>query len=128
VTFGVLIVDDCRSFAETARLLLERQGVRVVGTACTSAAAVELVAKVRPDVALVDVMLGDECGVDLARLLARRGSDDAPIVIMISACSAMDVEELIATSPVAGFLPKSDLSGDAIRRIVATAGCGAPAR
>ena len=118
MTFDVLIVDDCRSFADAARLLLERQGVRVVGTAYTLAEAVELVAQLRPDVVLVDLMLGDECGLDLVRLLARRGSGDAPTVILISACPKVDVAELIATSPVAGFLPKSDLSADAIRQIV----------
>ena len=117
--FGVLIVDDCRSFADAARLLLERQGVRVVGAACTSAEALELVADLQPDVVLVDLMLGDESGLDLARLLARRGAGDAPAVILISACSRVDVEELMAASPASGFLPKSDLSADAIRRILA---------
>jgi len=118
VEFGVLIVDDCKSFADAARLLLERQGVRVVGAACTSAGAVELVADLHPDVVLVDLMLGDESGLDLARLLARRAGD-APAVILISACSRVDVEELMATTPASGFLPKSELSADAIRRILA---------
>jgi CheY-like chemotaxis protein len=118
VAFGVLIVDDCRSFADAARLLLERQGVRVVGAACTSAEAVELVARLRPDVVLIDLMLGDESGLDLARQLAQRSCGDAPTVIMISACPSVDVEEIIATSPVAEFLTKSDLSADAIHRIV----------
>jgi DNA-binding NarL/FixJ family response regulator len=119
MAFGVLIVDDCRSFADAARLLLEQQGVRVVGAACTSAEAVGLVAKLRPDVVLVDLMLGDESGLDLARLLALRGCGDAPTVILTSACSSVDVAELIATSPAAGFLPKSKLSADAIRQIIA---------
>ncbi len=92
--------------------------MRVVGAARTSAEAVELVAKLRPGVVLIDLMLGDECGLDLARLLARRGCGDAPTIILISACPSVDVEELIVTSPVAGFVPKSDLSADAIRRIV----------
>jgi two-component system nitrate/nitrite response regulator NarL len=118
VALGVLIVDDCRSFAKTAQLLLERQGVRVVGAACTSAAAVQLVADLRPEVVLVDLMLGEENGLDLARLLAQRGCADAPAVILISACPAVDVEELMAASPASGFLPKSDLSAEAIRRIV----------
>lgn len=90
----------------------------MVGAAYTSAEAVELVANLRPDVVLIDVMLGDESGLDLARLLARRGRGDVPTVILISACPRVDVEELMATSPASGFLPKSDLSADAIRRIV----------
>jgi DNA-binding NarL/FixJ family response regulator len=123
---GVLVVDDNRSFADVARGLLERQGERVLGTACTSADAVELARELQPEVVLVDLALGDECGLDLARLLAGDGSGKAPVVILISACSPCDVAELIAASPAAGFLPKSDLSSDAIRSIVASCGriCG----
>ena len=120
--FSVVVVDDNRSFADVARALLERQGERVLGCACTSAEAVELVAKLRPDIVLVDMALGEECGLDLAQLLAGDGSSDAPVVILISAYSPCDITELIAASPAAGFLPKSDLSADAIRQIVVSNG------
>jgi len=115
---GVLVVDDNRSFADIARGLLERQGERVLGTARTSAEAVELAGELRPEVVLVDLALGDECGLDLAHLLAGDGRSKAPVVILISAYSPCDIVELIAASPAAGFLPKSDLSSDAIRQIV----------
>ena len=118
VGFAVLVVDDNRSVAEAARLLLERQGERVVGLACTSAEAVALVAELRPDVVLVDLALGDESGFDVARLLAAECGSAAPAIILMSARSPADVTELMATSPTAGFLPKADLSADAIRRIV----------
>ena len=118
VGFAVLVVDDNRSFAAAASLLLERQGERVVGLACTSAEAVALVAELRPDVVLVDLGLGDESGLDVVRLLAAECGSAAPPVILISARSPADVTELMATSPAAGFLPKADLSADAIRRIV----------
>jgi two-component system, NarL family, nitrate/nitrite response regulator NarL len=122
VGFGLVVVDDNRSFADCARVHLERQGERVLGVAGTSAEAVQLVAELRPDVVLVDMALVDECGLDLARLLAQPGCAHAPVVILISAYSPLDVVELIAASPAAGFLPKSDLSSDAIRQIVATSG------
>jgi len=89
---------------------------------------VELVASLHPDVVLVDLMLGDESGLDLAQLLAQSGRREAPAVILISACPQVDVEELIAASPASGFLPKSDLSADAIRRIVGDGRMQAAAR
>jgi DNA-binding NarL/FixJ family response regulator len=122
VGFGLVVVDDNRSFADCARVHLERQGERVLGVAGTSAEAVKLVAELRPDVVLVDMALGDECGLELAQLLAPQGCADAPVVILISAYSPLDVAELIAASPAAGFVPKSDLSSDAIRQIVASSG------
>jgi DNA-binding NarL/FixJ family response regulator len=88
--------------------------------ACNSAEAVKLVAELQPDVVLVDMALGDECGLDLAELLARRGNAAAPVVILISAYSPRDVADVVAASPAAGFLPKSELSSDAIHRIVAS--------
>jgi DNA-binding NarL/FixJ family response regulator len=120
--FGLVVVDDNRSFAGIASVLLERQGRRVIGVACTSAEAVELVAELRPDIVLVDLMLGDESGLDLAQVLAGDDSRDAPVVILISAYPPADIAELIAASPAAGFLPKSELSSDAIRKIVASSG------
>ncbi len=124
-------MDDNRSFAGAARLLLERQGERVVGLACTSAEAVALVAELRPDVVLVDLALGDESGLDVARLLAAECGSAAPAVILMSARSPADITELMATSPAAGFLPKADLSADAIRRVVVnglTSGGAPPSR
>jgi two-component system nitrate/nitrite response regulator NarL len=118
--FGLVVVDDNWSFADCARALLERQGERVLGMASNSAEAVKLVAELQPDVVLVDMALGDECGLHLAELLARSGSTAAPVVILISAYSPRDVADVIATSPAAGFVPKSDLSSDAIRKIVAS--------
>jgi DNA-binding NarL/FixJ family response regulator len=122
VGIGLVVVDDNPAFAGIARGLLERQGRRVLGIAGTSAEAVELVAEVRPDVVLVDLMLGDESGLDLAQVLAGDGGCDAPVVILISSCPYDDVAELIAVSPAAGFLPKAELSSDAIRQIVVSSG------
>ena len=65
-----LLVDDNRYFLGAARDLLEREGIEVVGVASTSAETLRLVGQLRPDVVLVDIDLGDECGFDLASRLA----------------------------------------------------------
>jgi CheY-like chemotaxis protein len=129
---GVLIVDDNWLFLEVARERLEQGGLRVVGVAATSAEALRRAAELRPDVVLVDVMLGSESGFELARRLAGHHREGGPAVILISTYSAADFAGPIAESPAAGFLAKQDLSADAIRRIVDGRGQGgapgAPAR
>ena len=115
--FRVLIVDDNRQFLEAARGLLQREGLRVVGLAATSAEALERVAELQPEVVLVDIRLGGESGFDLARRLTDH-DQGGTAVILISTHSEADFADLIAESPATGFLPKPDLSADAIRRIL----------
>jgi DNA-binding NarL/FixJ family response regulator len=115
---GVLIVDDNRLFLEAARDRLEQGGLRVIGVAATSAEALRGAEELRPEVVLVDVILGSESGFELARRLAAQHRDGGPAVILISTYSAADFAGPIAESPAAGFLPKQELSADAIRRII----------
>ncbi len=118
MTSGLLIVDDDRLFLEAARVLLEREGLPVVGVVTNSVQALRLATDLRPDVILVDLMLGDESGFDLTRRLDGHNEAADPVVILMSTYSEADFADLIAESPAAGFLPKSELSADAIRRIV----------
>jgi two-component system, NarL family, nitrate/nitrite response regulator NarL len=69
-------------------------------------------------------VLGDESGFDLARLLAGNGQGSQGAhgvgadVILISTAAEADYAELIAESPAAGFLPKSELSARDISQIL----------
>jgi DNA-binding NarL/FixJ family response regulator len=114
----VLIVDDNRSFLEAARVLLERQGVCVVGIASTTAEALRRDAELRPEVMLVDITLGAESGFELAQRLGENGRDGRLKVILISTHAESDFADLIAESPARGFLPKSELSAEAIGRVL----------
>ena len=60
-----VLVDDNEAFLETARLLLEREGLAIVGMASTIAGALRQVRALRPDLVLVDIGLGNESGFDL---------------------------------------------------------------
>jgi CheY-like chemotaxis protein len=113
-----LVVDDNDAFLEAASVLLEREGVTVVGVASSTAEALRQAHALRPDVILVDIGLGDESGFDVARLLARDGQGGSAEVIMISARAETEYAELIAESPAAGFLAKSELSARGIGRIL----------
>lgn len=107
-----LIVDDNAEFLEVARDLLEREGVEVVGVAESSAQAVAGVAALRPDVVVVDMYLGYESGLDLARRLT---SESGPAVILTSTYDEGDFDEIIGISPTVVFLSKDELSGSAVR-------------
>jgi DNA-binding NarL/FixJ family response regulator len=106
-----LIVDDHPRFLGAARLLLEREGLAVVGVATTSAEALLLEQELRPDVVLVDIRLGGESGFDLARRL------HGP-VILISTYEGREYAEEIAASPAKGFIAKHQLSASAVLQLV----------
>ncbi len=58
----VLIVDDHQACRSSARALLEADGFDVIGEAADGPEAVEAVALLRPEVALLDIQLPGEDG------------------------------------------------------------------
>jgi CheY-like chemotaxis protein len=111
-----LIVDDNESFLEVAQTLLEQEGLSVVGVAPSGTEALRQITSLHPDVVLIDIFLGEESGLELARRLAGDGQGDGATLILIS--TRPDLGGLTAASPAAGFVPKEELSAGAIRRIV----------
>jgi CheY-like chemotaxis protein len=116
VPLRCLIVDDNASFLRAAVALFEREGVTVVGVASNGADALRQARELRPDVILVDIVLGRESGFDLARRLFEADPDGAK-VILISTHAEVDFADLINKTPVAGFVAKSELSANEIRRV-----------
>jgi two-component system, NarL family, nitrate/nitrite response regulator NarL len=116
VQLRCVIVDDDEAFVKVAQAVLERDGVTVIGAASSCAEAIQRSEALRPDVVLIDIRLGQESGFDVARQLADNRHPAA--MIMISTHAAEDYADLIAETPVAGFLPKAQLSSAAIRRIL----------
>ena len=117
VSLRCLIVDDNALFLEGAADLLRREGLDVVGVASNSAQALQLASELQPDVTLVDIDLGDEDGLEVARLLTENAAAQSK-VILISTHSEEDLAHLIAMSPALGFVPKTRLSAQAIRNLL----------
>jgi CheY-like chemotaxis protein len=117
-----LIVDDNHDFLRAASHLLEHEGISVVGVASTGAQASRACADLKPDVVLLDIDLGEETGYEVSHQLAGQAGRGLPRVILISAYSADDVEDMIADTPAVSFLHKASLSGTAVRGIFASAG------
>lgn len=86
---GVLIVDDDFMVAKVhAGFVAALEGFEVVGTASTGAQALEEVARLRPDLVLLDVYLPDMTGLDVLRRL--RASGSSVDVVVISAARDVD--------------------------------------
>jgi two-component system nitrate/nitrite response regulator NarL len=116
VALRCLIVDDSKEFLASARGLLSAQGLEVVGLASSGADALRLAVQLRPDVALVDVELGAEDGLEVARRLMDRVPKTC--IVLISSHPEDELGDLVAGSPGAGFLAKTALSAAAIAELV----------
>ena len=112
-----LIVDDSPEFLDAARRLLHQEGIAVSGVASSGDEAIRLASELRPDVTLIDIDLGVEDGIALARRLAASDGQPAGKLILISTHAEDEFADLIQDSPVIGFVAKSALSGDAIRAL-----------
>jgi DNA-binding NarL/FixJ family response regulator len=113
---SVLIVDDHPGFRAAARRLLESEGYAVVGEAADGADAQTAARELAPDVILLDVQLPDADGFDVAARLTAGG--DAPVVVLTSSRDWSDSADLIARSGARGFVPKDQLSGEAVGELL----------
>jgi DNA-binding NarL/FixJ family response regulator len=118
VSLRCLIVDDNSFFGDEASSLLEHEGVSVVGVAASGDEAVRLAEALAPDVALVDISLGEESGFDVARRMVDDLNARAPAVIFVSAHDEREFSDRIAASPALGFIPKTWLSAERICQLL----------
>jgi DNA-binding NarL/FixJ family response regulator len=102
----VLIVDDHRTFAEMLVLALGAEpDFDCVGTASSSAAAIEAAGRLRPDLVVMDIQLGPDSGLNAARAI-RTALPDAILVVV----TAHDGPEWVVRAARAGanaFVPKT---------------------
>ena len=110
----LLIVDDHAGFRASARRLLEAEGFTVVGEADGARSAWPAVVALSPDVVLVDIALPDGDGFDVCADIVRE--HDAAVVLT-SSRTITGLQDRWRLSRACGFIPKSDLSGSAIRAL-----------
>ena len=113
----VLIVDDHPSFRAIAQVVLETDGFAVVGTASDGESGVAATLELAPDILLLDVELPDIDGFAVAERLRQAGSQTA--IVLASSRESADFGSLVAESGARGFVTKAELTGDAIRALVA---------
>jgi len=113
-----LIVDDSPRFCEEARSLLEHEGLSVVGIARSGDEAMRFAEALHPDLVLLDISLGAESGFDVACRLVEGSNADPPAVIFVSSYDEQEFTNRIEASPALGFIAKTELSGERIRRLL----------
>lgn len=99
-----------------ARELLEHDGFVVIGEAETGGEGIELAARLRPDVVLVDIQLPDLNGFSVAERLAASGNP--PAVVLISSRDASTYGDRISLAPACGFLDKAELAVATLERVL----------
>jgi DNA-binding NarL/FixJ family response regulator len=114
----VLIVDDHAGFRHAARVLLEADGFDVIGESATGTEGLADVARLRPQVVLLDLGLPDLDGIEVAgRLKAWPGG--GPAVVLTSSRDASDYPPRFDDCGARGFIAKAELSGDALAMLAA---------
>jgi DNA-binding NarL/FixJ family response regulator len=116
VAATVLVVDDHPGFRSFARRLLETAGFAVVDEAEDGASALRAVRALRPDVVLLDVLLPDTTGFELAQTLSVEPA--GPLVVLTSSRNAADFDLSLSRSSARGFIAKRDLTAAAFAALV----------
>jgi DNA-binding NarL/FixJ family response regulator len=112
----IMIVDDHAGFRAIARQLLTVGGFRVVGEAEDGRSALELARTLRPQVILLDILLPDLDGFKVAEQLQTEGI--GATIVLTSTRDLADYGLGIPTSGISGFLPKAQISSDAVTALI----------
>ena len=70
MTLSLVLIEDHQALREGLELLLGREGLEVVGAAGSAREGRELIERSEPDVALVDIRLGEDSGMASTRVHA----------------------------------------------------------
>ena len=91
------------------------RGTRSSARPRTAVQALSAVAELHPDLVLLDVQLPDFDGFEIATRLKRNGS---PSVVLVSSRDADDFGTMVVECGALGFIPKAELSGEALQRLM----------
>jgi len=111
----VLIADDHLIVRQGLRALLERCEMQVVGEASDGHEAVELAVKLKPDIAVLDVVMPNLNGLDAARQIMQRSKNTKVLLL------TMQTEEHHVASAlragIKGYLLKTQAAEDLVQAI-----------
>lgn len=115
----VILVDDHPPLLRGLELLLPRAGFRVTGTAQTAAEGSRIIAGRRPQVAVLDITLGDDSGTALGRRVAALSQGTA--TVLYTGCTDPDILADAVGSGALGVVQKTSPMDDLVGAIRAAA-------
>lgn len=110
-----IVIDDHASMRRMTRRLLDAAGYRVVGEAESGQEGLEMVRRFEPELVLLDLVLPDMCGTDVARTLRDEGSPSG--ILLMSSYDREDIDDVAKEAGTLGFVPKTELTVDSIREL-----------
>jgi DNA-binding NarL/FixJ family response regulator len=115
-TVRILLVDDHAMFREGVKMLLQRDArLEVIGEAGDPAKALELTARERPDIVLLDIDLAGHDGLDMIESL--QASSPGSDVIVLTGIRDEGLQARALRSGAKGFVQK-DQNGDLVLRAI----------
>jgi DNA-binding NarL/FixJ family response regulator len=102
----VMIVDDHSTFADLLAMALDGENdFHCVGSAFDAMTAIELASRVRPDLVIMDIQLGQESGLDVARRIRSVVPD--VVIVVVSAHRDPNWVVRAAQAGASAFAPKT---------------------
>ena len=121
MSIRVVAIDDHGVFREGLRLVLDQQnGIELVGEAGNGRDGIEIAAREKPDVVVMDVNMPGLNGIEASRKLFSIDSD-INILILSAYSNRRFVTELFRAG-VRGYILKESASEEVVRAITAVAG------
>ena len=120
----LLIADDHALFRDSLRSLLESRGIEVVGEAVNGREAVELAARLVPDIVLMDLGMPEVGGLEATRRLVA-AQPGVRVVVLTASTDDEDLFEALKAG-AQGYLLK-DLDADSFFKLLEGALAGQPA-
>jgi DNA-binding NarL/FixJ family response regulator len=118
----LVLIEDHQALREGLELLLGREGCEVVGAAGTAAEGRELVERLAPDVALVDIRLGEDSGIRLTAELV--DADPERRVVLYTGSSDLDLLISGLDSGARGYALKEGTPSELTTALATVAGGG----
>lgn len=112
----VVVIDDHPLILRALKSLFHLEdSIEVVGEAANRKDAIRLLAAEKPDIAIIDLRLGNDSGIDIIREAMNKGSD-CKFVILTSSCTESDFN-LAKEMDVSGYILKEALPEELINAL-----------